>query len=133
MRPYRWRVAKQFRNDCEMIANGVHSLGMATILAFGPFRIDLDAGILFHDGEPAPLGRRAVGLLALLVERAGAPVSKQALIEAAWPGQAIEDSNLTVQIAAARRVLDNLSGQRRLDRNAFATRLPLHWAAGRCG
>ena len=32
-------------------------------------------------------------------------MSKEALIEAAWPGLAIEDGNLTVQIAALRRVL----------------------------
>ena len=83
---------------------------MATILTFGPFRLDLDAGILFHGAEPTPLGRRAVALLALLVERAGAPVSKEALIEAAWPAQAIEDSNLTVQIAAVRRLFEGLAG-----------------------
>jgi TolB-like protein/tetratricopeptide (TPR) repeat protein len=52
-----------------------------------------------------PLGRRAIALLRVLVERSGKPVSKNALIEAAWPGLAIEDSNLTVQIAALRRVL----------------------------
>jgi DNA-binding winged helix-turn-helix (wHTH) protein len=69
---------------------------MVTILEFGPFRLDVDAGILFHRAEPTPLGQRAVVLLALLVQRAGAPVSKKALIEAAWPGLAIEDSNLTV-------------------------------------
>jgi DNA-binding winged helix-turn-helix (wHTH) protein len=68
---------------------------MATILAFGPFRLDLDTGILFHGAEPTPLGQRAVALLALLVGRAGTPVSKEALLEAAWPAQAIEDSNLT--------------------------------------
>ena len=39
-----------------------------------------------------------------LVERPGAVVAKAALIEAAWPGQAVADSNLTVQIAAWRRV-----------------------------
>jgi TolB-like protein len=83
---------------------------MATILTFGPFRLDPDAGILFHGTEPTPLGRRAVMLLAPLVERAGAPVSKGALIEAAWPAQAIEDSNLTVQIAAIRRVFEDLAG-----------------------
>ena len=83
---------------------------MATILTFGLFRLDLDAGILFHGAEPTPLGRRAVMLLALLVERAGEPVSKEALIEAAWPAQAIEDSNLTVQIAAVRRVFEDLAG-----------------------
>jgi TolB-like protein len=86
---------------------------MATILEFGPFRLDADAGILFHGAEPTALGRRAVALLALLVRQAGAPVSKDALIEAAWPGQAIEDSNLTVQIAAVRRMLEDLTGDAR--------------------
>ncbi|ANN58993.1 transcriptional regulator [Mesorhizobium sp. SEMIA 3007] len=83
---------------------------MPTSLAFGPFRLDTDTGILFHGVEPAPLGQRAVALLALLVERAGAPVPKEALIEAAWPRQAIEDSNLTVQIAAVRRLFEELAG-----------------------
>ena len=72
---------------------------------FGPFRLDAGAGILFHGTEPTMLGQRAVALLRLLVERAGTPVSKEALIEAAWPGLAIEDSNLTVQIAALRRAM----------------------------
>ncbi len=83
---------------------------MRLSLAFGPFRIDRGAGILFHGDQPAPLGQRAVALLALLVEQAGKPVSKQALIEAAWPAQAVEDSNLTVQIAAVRRVLETMAG-----------------------
>ncbi|MER8823115.1 MULTISPECIES: winged helix-turn-helix domain-containing protein [unclassified Mesorhizobium] len=82
---------------------------MATILAFGPFRLDTDAGILFHGVEPTSLGQRALALLALLVERAGAPVPKAVLIEAAWPGHAIEDSNLTVQIAAVRRLFEELA------------------------
>lgn len=86
---------------------------MAAILEFGPFRLDADAGILFHGAEPTPLGQRAVLLLALLVERGGAPVSKDALIEAAWPALAIEDSNLTVQIAAVRRTLAAISGEPR--------------------
>jgi predicted ATPase/class 3 adenylate cyclase len=49
-------------------------------------------------------------LLRALVERPGALVSKDALIEAAWPGQAVEESNLTVQIAALRRVLGEAPG-----------------------
>lgn len=83
---------------------------MATIYKFGPFRLDADAQILFHGGEPTMLGQRAVALLRLLLERAGAPVPKEALIEAAWPGLAIEDSNLTVQVAAMRRVLGEAEG-----------------------
>ena len=60
--------------------------------------------------EPTLLGQRAIALLRLLLDRAASPVSKDALIEAAWPGLAVEDSNLTVQIAALRRVLDQDGG-----------------------
>jgi DNA-binding winged helix-turn-helix (wHTH) protein len=83
---------------------------MPTIHNFGPFRLDADAGILFRGAEPIALGQRAVALFRLLLERAGAPVSKDALIEAAWPGLAIEDSNLTVQIAALRRAFEEAAG-----------------------
>ena len=79
---------------------------MATMYQFGPFRLDAGAEMLFRDGEPVVLGQRAVALLRLLLERSGEPVSKNALIEAAWPGRAIEDSNLTVQIAALRRAFE---------------------------
>lgn len=80
------------------------------IHAFGPFRLDSEAEILFRGDEALPLGRRAVSLLRVLVEHAGSPVTKDALIKAAWPGLAIEDSNLTVQIAAIRRVLAKSQG-----------------------
>lgn len=83
---------------------------MATIHQFGPFRLYADTEILFRGAEPVVLGQRAVALLRHLLERAGAPVSKDALIEAAWPGLAIEDSNLTVQIAALRRIFDEAAG-----------------------
>jgi DNA-binding winged helix-turn-helix (wHTH) protein/tetratricopeptide (TPR) repeat protein/ABC-type transport system involved in cytochrome c biogenesis ATPase subunit len=78
---------------------------MATIHAFGPFRLDADAEILFRGSEPLPVGKRAVALLRVLVERVGVPVSKDTLIDTAWAGLAVEESNLTVQIAALRRVL----------------------------
>jgi TolB-like protein/tetratricopeptide (TPR) repeat protein len=78
---------------------------MATILSFGPFRLDAEAAILFRGREPVPIGRRAATLLRVLVERPGSPVSKSDLLEAAWPGLSIEESNLSVQIAALRKVL----------------------------
>ena len=92
-----------------MIPDGVHqgapARPMSTIHRFGPFRLDAGAGILFRGTEPVALGQRAVAVLRALVERAGAPVSKQDLFAAAWPGLAVEDNNLTVQIAALRRAL----------------------------
>jgi len=83
---------------------------MAKTYEFGPFRLDADAEILFRGAQPIVLGRRAVALLRLLLERAGTPVPKDALFEAAWPGMAVEDSNLTVQVATLRRVFDEGGG-----------------------
>jgi len=65
---------------------------------------------LFRDSEPVALSKRAVALLRALIERAGAPVSKDTLIDAAWSGLAVEESNLTVQIAALRRALAEVPG-----------------------
>jgi adenylate cyclase len=83
---------------------------MVTIHDLGPFRLDTQDDLLFRGAEPVTLGRRAIALLRALVERPGALVSKDALIEAAWTGQAVEESNLTVQIAALRRVLGEAPG-----------------------
>jgi DNA-binding winged helix-turn-helix (wHTH) protein/tetratricopeptide (TPR) repeat protein len=79
-------------------------------LALGPFRVDARNKLLFHGSKPLRLGQRSVALLLALVEKPGAVVSKNALIEAAWPNQAVEDNNLTVQIAALRRVLATIPG-----------------------
>lgn len=78
---------------------------MATNYRFGSFRLDADAEALFRGSKVTTLGRRPVALLRVLVQQAGNPVSKDALIAAAWKGLAIEESNLPVQIAALRRVL----------------------------
>src|SRR5258705_1138390 len=86
---------------------------MTAIYAFGPFRLDAAAGILFRGAEPVALGQRAIALLQILVEAAGNPISKDRLIEGAWPGLAIEESNLPVQIAALRRVFAEAPGGER--------------------
>ncbi|CDX39746.1 Adenylate cyclase [Mesorhizobium plurifarium] len=75
------------------------------VYRFGPFHLDPEVGILFHGAEPTMLGQRAVALLRLLIQNAGQPVSKDALIDAGWGGSAVADNNLTVQIAALRRTL----------------------------
>ena len=78
--------------------------------ALGPFRLDTQHNLLLREGTPVPLGRRAIALLRTLVERPGALVSKDALIEAAWSGRLVEESNLPAQIAALRRVLGEAPG-----------------------
>src|SRR5262252_2670431 len=83
---------------------------MAATYILGPFRLDAETDTLFRGGEPVSLGHRAVALLRVLVEQRGAPVSKDALMEAAWAGLTVEESNLPVQIAALRRVLGEEPG-----------------------
>src|SRR5215831_8511128 len=83
---------------------------MVTTYILGPFRLDAKAAILFRGAEPVALSQRAVALLRVLVERPRIPVSKDALFEAAWPGLTVEESNLTVQISALRRVFGEEPG-----------------------
>jgi DNA-binding winged helix-turn-helix (wHTH) protein len=62
-----------------------------------------------NDGLSTPilLGSRAAEILYLLLQRHGEVVSKNAIMDAAWPYMAIQESNLTVQISALRRALDD--------------------------
>jgi DNA-binding winged helix-turn-helix (wHTH) protein len=52
------------------------------------------------------LGSRALALLRLLVERQGELLAKDLIMETVWPGMAVEECNLSVQISALRRILD---------------------------
>lgn len=74
-------------------------------LNFGPYRLEPESGVLLRDGEPIAVGRRGADILAALLRSRGKVVAKAELIDAAWPGLAIEESNLSVQIAALRKVL----------------------------
>jgi adenylate cyclase len=56
--------------------------------------------------EPIALGSRALDVLALLAERQGQLVRKDEIMTAVWPATVVEEGNLTVQISALRRVLD---------------------------
>jgi len=86
---------------------------VATTGLFGPFRLDGVTLMLFRGAEPIALGKRAVAVLRALVERPGVVLSKEELIDAAWPGLAVEENNLAVQIAALRRVLGEEPGGER--------------------
>jgi len=76
-----------------------------TRFAFGPFLLDTSRGALFEDGQPVSMGSKALALLQTLLEARGQVVAKSALMDAAWPDTTVEESNLTVQIAALRTQL----------------------------
>jgi adenylate cyclase len=78
---------------------------------FGLFRLDARGtrvSRLDDDGAwmPVAIGARARDLLSLLVRRNGEVLPRDEIMQAVWPGVAVEESNLTVQIAALRRALD---------------------------
>src|SRR5215472_3998215 len=84
-------------------------LGSGDTLLFEGFR--LDCGGLFRLDDagnpiPVPLGSRALDLLGLLAGRQGELISKDEIMAAVWPRTVVEENNLTVQIAALRRILD---------------------------
>src|SRR6516162_10389051 len=81
------------------------------IFLFGEFRLDRAGGGLFRrdaDGVfvPVAIGSRALEILAALVERRGDIVRKEEIMGLGWPRTAVAESNLFVQIAALRRILD---------------------------
>lgn len=82
------------------------------MLRFGPFCLDLERRQLLRNETVVPLGNRAIDILCALVSAQGALVTKDELIERAWPGTTVEESNLTVQISSLRKALgDGISGQ----------------------
>ena len=54
-------------------------------------------------GQVVPLGGRAYDLLLVLIEHRDRVVSKDELLSRVWPGQSVEENNLTVQMAALRK------------------------------
>lgn len=73
--------------------------------AFGPFVLDSSAGTLLETDVPVTASYRGLKLLAAFVARPGDILSKAELLDAAWPGMAVEEGNLTVQIAHLRKLL----------------------------
>ena len=81
------------------------------ILEFEGWRFALRTrDLLRQDAEglwvPVQVGSRALNILARLLDRPGSLVSKDSIMDAAWPNVAVAPNNLTVQITALRKILD---------------------------
>ncbi|MEH2626621.1 TolB-like protein/Flp pilus assembly protein TadD [Bradyrhizobium sp. AZCC 1719] len=72
---------------------------------FGPFMLDMDRGMLSRDGRRVVVGQKGLLLLRAFLESPGRILDKSSLMDVAWPGLAVEESNLSVQIAALRKLL----------------------------
>lgn len=82
--------------------------GAGAALRFGPagrFELQRAERRLLIDGVPASLDARGFDLLLELLARPGELRAKNELIEAAWPGQIVEEGNLAAQIGSLRALL----------------------------
>src|SRR6476620_11105389 len=74
-------------------------------VGFGPFVFDRTNGLLRNEGREVPLPPRVLGVLELLVSRAGAIVSRQALIDTVWKDAFVTDTSLAEAISVLRQTL----------------------------
>ena len=74
---------------------------------FGRFELSPATRQLLVDDQPAPLGARAFDVLRALIERRERLVTKEELLDLAWPGLVVEENNLQVQVSALRKILGN--------------------------
>ena len=92
-------------------AKGWEALATADVFLFEDFRLDRQGDGLSRRNEggvhvPVAIGVRALDVLRVLVERAGELASKEEIMTAVWGRTVVENANLTVQISALRRILD---------------------------
>ncbi len=80
-------------------------MGPPTSFAFGPFLFHTLSRRLERQGALVLLNSRATELLLLLLRRAGDLVTKDDLLHAGWGDRVVAENNLTVHMAALRRVL----------------------------
>ena len=74
-------------------------------LRFADVEIQPDERRVLVGGRLATLGARAFDLLMCLLENRDRVVSKGELLDRVWPGLVVEESNLTVHVAALRKCL----------------------------
>jgi predicted ATPase/DNA-binding winged helix-turn-helix (wHTH) protein len=82
----------------------------AASLRFGPserFELQPAERRLLVDGQPTPLGRRALDLLIVLAAQPDHLLTKNELLDRVWPGLVVEEANLQMQISNLRKLLGN--------------------------
>src|ERR1044072_2095769 len=78
---------------------------MSQYVSFDRYRYEPVTGRLWAEKRELKLTRKAAGVLGLLLERAGEPVTKQELFAAVWSGTVVSDDALTTCIQELRKAL----------------------------
>ena len=77
----------------------------SSLYEFGVFRVDTQGCLLKRNGEIVPLKPKVFDTLLVLIERHGAVVSKDDLMDLLWPDTFVEENNLTSNISILRKIL----------------------------
>lgn len=86
----------------------------AAIFDFDGFRIDTVKRLVTGaDRKPLGLTAKAYETLLFLVENPGRVIERREIMDAVWPGTAVEENNLTQHIAALRRVFGENKSEHR--------------------
>lgn len=75
------------------------------VYRFGPFRLDPAQGLLSAPSGEIALTPKAFDTLRVLVESAGAVLSKNELLDRVWPGVVVDENNLAQNISLVRKTL----------------------------
>ena len=78
---------------------------LPSVVGFGPFTFDRPNGLLRQGANEVPLPPRVLGVLELLVSRAGVIVPKQELIDTVWKDAFVTDTSLAEAISVLRQAL----------------------------
>ncbi|MFN2391024.1 MAG: LpqB family beta-propeller domain-containing protein [Pyrinomonadaceae bacterium] len=84
-----------------------------TTISFDEFEVDALKRTLLKKGQAVPLNPKTFDLLLTLVEHRGAVLSKNDLLDKVWENQFVEENNLTVHVAALRKVLGEKKNEHR--------------------
>src|SRR3954447_19499182 len=74
-------------------------------VSFGPFAFDPENRLLWRDGTDVALPPRVLGVLELLIERAGEVVARQDLLDRVWKDAFVTDTSLAEAVSFLRQAL----------------------------
>src|SRR5262245_17311606 len=80
---------------------------------FGPFRLDAGERLLYRNGDVVPLTSKVFDILLVFVANSGRTLEKEEVMEQVWPGQYVEEGNLTRNVSTLRKALSESPDEHR--------------------
>src|SRR5438034_7191667 len=74
-------------------------------IRLGPFAFDPQSRLLWRDGTEIALPPRVLGVLEVLIERAGEVVARQDLLDGVWKDAFVTDTSLAEAVSVLRQAL----------------------------